>query len=285
MIRIYSILSLLIACLLLRAQAFSQSLQSANPLLQLDLETAYETRAFLHFYSAPATEVLPLFLSISPQAHQAEEDNIRKELDGFITGLKKKQSAYKSDERFLNYMFYKVHRKFLKHYTRYPDFLSLFTKGQYDCVTGTALYAYLLDSLGYTYTIQEKEYHIYLLVTAHSGQPNTGTFLIESTDPLYGFVSEPSAIKERIEWYESEENSVNDGFQYNFEINNTINLVELAGLAYYNSAVAHYNRQQFAKAIVQLKKAKFLYESQRMDAFMGLIDNTVATMPQSKLTR
>ncbi len=279
---------LLIACLLLRVPALSQSLQSANPLLQLDLETAYETRAFLQFHRAPATQVLPLFLSISPQAHQSAEDNIRKELDAFIAGLKKKQSAYKNDERFLNYMFYKVHRKFLKHYTSYPDFLSLFTKGQYDCVTGTALYAYLLDSLGYDYTIQEKEYHIYLMITpqvAQNEQQKTKTFLIESTDPLYGFVSDPSAIQERIQWYESEENSAIGGFQYNFEINNTINLVELAGLAYYNSAVAHYNRQQFAEAIVQLKKAKFLYESQRMNAFMSLIDNTVATMPQSKLTR
>ena len=277
---------LLIACLLLRVPAFSQSLLSANPLLQLDLETAYETRAFLQFHRAPATtQVLSLFLSISPQAHQVEENNIRKELDAFVAGLKKKQSAYKNDERFLKYMFYKVHRKFLKHYTHYPEFLSLFAKGQYDCVTGTALYAYLLDSLGYKYTIQEKEYHIYMMVKAQNGQHKTKTFLIESTDPLYGFVSGPSAIQERIQWYENEENSAYGGFQYNFEINNTINLVELAGLAFYNSAVAHYNRQQFAKAVVQLKKAKFLYESQRMDAFMALIDNTVATMPQSKLDR
>jgi hypothetical protein len=259
-------------------------------LLQLDLESAYETRAFLNFHRTPATQVLPLFLAISPQAHPIEEDNIRKELNAFITLLKKKQSAYKDDERFLNYMFYKVHRKFLKHYSRYPDFLSLFKRGQYDCVTGTALYAYMLDSLGYTYSIQEREYHIYLLVTPQIAQneqhTRTDLFLIESTDPLYGFVSDSSAIQERIQWYESEGTSTtsNADFQYNFEIDNTINLVELAGLAYYNAAVAYYNRQQFSKAIIQLKKAKFLYESQRMNAFMGLIDNKLASMPQSKLT-
>lgn len=281
----------MIACLLLRVQSLSQSMLTTNPLVQLDLETAYETNAFLHFHRAPTDEVLPLLLAVNPQASPTVEVEIQKELEAFIAFLKKKQSAYKDDERFLRYMYYKVHRKYLKHYTPYPDFLSLFEAGQYDCVTGTALYAYLLDTLGYTYTIQELEYHIYLLVRPRATQNdlqqvNTDYFLIESTDPLYGFVSDYSAIQKRIQWYKSEENSetANSNYQYNFEINNTINLVELAGLAYYNSAVAHYNRQQFAKAMVQLKKAKFLYESQRMQAFMRVIDHTLASMPQSKLT-
>ena len=288
MIRIYAILPFMIACLLLQIQSRAQSLLSSNPLLQLDLETAYETKAFLHFHRAPAAQVLPLFLAVSPQAHQTAEDEIQKELDGFISFLKKKQSAYKDDGRFLQYMYYKVHNKYLKRYAQYPAFLSLFEAGQYDCVTGTALYAYLLDALGYTYTIQELKYHIYLLVRPREAQNDLqqAYFLIESTDPLYGFVSERSAIQKRIQWYNSEENSATatTNYQYNFEINNTINLVELSGLAYYNSAVAYYNRQQFDKATAQLKKAKFLYESQRMEAFMRLIDHTLATMPQSKLT-
>jgi hypothetical protein len=48
--------------------------------------------------------------------------------------------------------------------------------------------------------------------------------------------------------------------------------------------VAYHNRQQFGKAITQLKKAKFLYESQRMEAFLNLIDHTLASLPQRKLT-
>ena len=285
--RIYAILPFMIACLLLRVQSQAQSLLPTHPLVQLDLKTAYETRAFLHFHRA-ADKVLPLFLAVNSGAHQTAEDEIQKELDAFVAFLKKKQSAYKNDERFLQYMYYKVHHKYLKRYTQYPDFLSLFEAGLYDCVTGTALYAYLLDTLGYTYTIQELEYHIYLLVWPRETQNNSqqAYFLIESTDPQYGFVSNRSDIQKRIQWYNNEENSAtaNANYQYNFEINNTINLIELAGLAYYNSAVAHYNHQQFAKAITQLKKAKFLYESQRMEAFMNLIDDTLATMPQSKLT-
>jgi hypothetical protein len=278
----------MIACLLWQVQSQAQSLLSSNPLVQLDLETAYETSTFLHFHRAPTDLVLPLFLAVSPQAHQTAEDEIQIELDDFVTFLKKKQSAYKNDERFLQYMYYKVHNKYLKRYTQYPDFLSLFEAGQYDCVTGTALYAYLLDALGYTYTIQELKYHIYLLVWPRDIQNDSrqACFLIESTDPQYGFVSNRSDIQKRIQWYHNEENpaTANANYQYNFQINNTINLVELAGLAYYNSAVAHYNQQHFARAITQLKKAKFLYESQRMEAFMGLIDHTLATMPQSKLT-
>lgn len=269
------------ACLLIQAQAFSQSLSSTNPLLQLDLNSGYETQTFLQFNRSSTREILSLLLAVSPEAEQTIENEIQQNLDDLVSLLKKKQAAYNNEEKFLRYMYYKIHRKYLKHYTHYPDFLSLFNAGQYDCVTGTALYAYLLDTLGYDYTIKELAYHIYLLVEPQNNPKQT--YLIESTDPIYGFVSEKQAIEKRVNMYKDEESSANSGYQYNFKINNTINLEKLAGLAYYNSAVTYYNQQQFAKAIAQLKKANYLYHSQRMEAFRHLIDQTLTEMPQSKL--
>ncbi len=271
-------------------ESVSQTLHTANPLMQLDLKTAYETQAFLHYYRSPSTSVhtLPLLLAVNEQAHPSKEAKIRQELDKFVSHLKKKQSAYNDEEGFLRFMFYKVHRKYLKHYTSYPSFIDLFNTGKYDCVTGTALYAYLLDNLGYTFSIKELKYHIYLEVHPLAGKnvSQQDYFLIESTDPQYGFLSKPEDIQKRLAWYDNEESAAQtSNYQYTFEINNTINLTELAGLSYYNSAIVYYNRQQFAKAISQLEKAEFLYASQRMQAFMALIGQTIASLPQSKLTR
>lgn len=214
-------------------------------------------------------KMLTVFLQVDQQATaQATAQQLRT-LDTFIKELHDKRSRYRSEARFLSFFFRKVHRKFLKHYQRHTTLYELLEQGSYDCVTGTALYALLLDALNIPYQVHEFPYHVYLTLTTSQGD----TIMIESTDPQYGFVTDPREQTQRAKHYsrvatdESEE-----AYQYGFTIRESIGLTKLAGLSYFNEAVDRYNQQQFQAASDLLRRASQLYDSPRMEAFARLIN-------------
>ncbi len=101
-------------------------------------------------------------------------------------------------------------------------------KGEYDCVTGTIVYALILDKLNIEYEILEFPYHV-LIVLNIDGKD----IMLEATDPYYGFVTEEKDYLERIEFYKNQ--SQENAFL------RKIDLKQLAGLYYYNQAVEEYN--------------------------------------------
>ena len=214
-------------------------------------------------------ELLATLIRVEGEVDQQEIDQYHQQLTEFLSRLRRKQQKYKSERRFLSYFFYKVHRQFLKHYRAHTTLYDLMEKGDYDCVTGSALYALLLDGLGFTYQIHEFPYHVYLTVTT----ADQDTLLIESTDPLAGFVSDATEQKKRFDHYSQHPQDANAGYQYSFTIQENIGLVELAGLSYFNEAVAYYNHQEFQQALRWLRQAEHLYDSPRMEAFMRLVTN------------
>ena len=185
------------------------------------------------------------------------------QLNDFLGNLKARQLRCKSEEQFLAFLFYKVHRKFLKFYNSYSTFDHLLARGYYDCLTGTALYAYLLEGLGLEYEIFETKYHIYLVVHAQGKN-----ILFESTDPLNGFVNDPKEINDRVKAFEEDNlNGKSNGAYYEFkaDIFDAIDFMDLVGLLYYNQAVDAYNQQNFSTAIFHLEKAAKLYPSKRIE--------------------
>ena len=131
----------------------------------------------------------------------------------------------------------------------------------------------MLDGLNYSYQIFETDYHIYLIVKTKEGEE----IFFESTDPLYGFISDKKEIAERIERIRLD----NDGGQtaagnktyYDFELNvlREVNLRQLAGLQYFNQAVQHYNSQQFSQSEKALSKGQMLYPAERFERFSRLL--------------
>ena len=216
-----------------------------------------------------STEVLATFVGVGGEVTQDEINQQLAELSTFIHLMQRKRQKYRSERRFLSHFFYKVHRQFLKQYQSHTTLRDLLEQGHYDCVTGTALYALLLDALGISYQIHEFPYHVYLTVTTKE----QGTIMIESTDPQYGFVTDATEQAKRQQHY-SESIVADDAegyYQYNFSIQSTIGLTELAGLSYFNEAVEHYNNQEFQQATHLLKQANRWYRSPRTEAFEALI--------------
>ncbi len=243
-----------------------------------------------------STEMFALLMAARENLPAAQVKAYWQDLNDFTAQMQKKQAKYKREEAFVKYLFYKVHRKYLKQYRHETNFFELFDKGSYNCVTGTALYALLLDALKLDYTIRETPYHIYMMVylpqqnVSPSGYctPDVSTpddsVLIETTDPQ-GFITDHKAMQEAIKFYQtppSTSRSETPVYDYAFAIDERISLRQLAGLNYFNQAVARYNQQQLPEAKAYLEQAARLYPAKRMEALQTLIAQTAQKMSYSR---
>jgi hypothetical protein len=219
----------------------------------------------------------PTFLSLFIRQDIAPIDN--ETLQGYqqqyfelMEKLKAKQLVAKSDAVFLKHVFYSVHKKMLGEYSQYVSFDKIFEETQqYDCVTGTALYAIILQELGYEYEIHETDYHVYLVAKA-----NAKEYLFESTDPLNGFAWRTSEIKLRQEMVNktsvkinaqsafSGVSSSNETKQAPVYINNVVDLKALSGLHYYNQALKNFNEANYSLAFKLIMIAQGLHPTKRI---------------------
>lgn len=172
-----------------------------------------------------------------------------------------------------NRLFYHLQRKYMASFKHYDGFVKLFTDTTFNCVTGTALLAYMYQKNDFQYVIHERPYHTYLTV-----QKGRKTFVAESTDEYFGFRRMTQNVQEI---YDDDTVDTNPIFQMlgnypqlpkdGFTIYNEISLSELCGLLYYNEAVRLLQYGELDEAIVQLEKAFFLYESERIMTLLKFI--------------
>ncbi|MEO0332063.1 MAG: hypothetical protein AAF223_10305 [Bacteroidota bacterium] len=213
-------------------------------------------------------ELFDKFVAIQSDITAAEAQKQYDALNRSIQYLNRKLKKSKSTEQFLKHFFYYVHRNYLKNYQHHANLGDLLESGKYDCVSGTALYALLLDALHINFSVREMTYHMYLEIPLDGG-----IAIIESTDPLGGFISTESAIAKRLAQYQAEEA---DPEVYSQPIQAKVGMNELLGLSYFNAAVFHYNQQQLTPARQYLRQAIRWYPADRMYAFQAIIE-AVAT--------
>jgi tetratricopeptide (TPR) repeat protein len=157
--------------------------------------------------------------------------------------------------RMVKRVFDEGRRRFLHSYNKnYPHFDQLFTQGSYNCVTGTALYAWVLQRLGYPVQIHETAFHAYLTVQVeHTGVP------ARRHRPQVGLRERGRLRGKRALWYTGNE------LQKGVTFNRLISFRQLCGLQYYNQGVVAFNARDYDASLAYLRKALELYpESERI---------------------
>lgn len=220
---------------------------------------------------------IDLYASTDQQKGVAHENFVR-----FANKMASKRTSFRDDRAFLEHVFVKTHQKFLKDYEQYASFSELFEKGNYNCLTGTTIYALLLDHFDIDYSIIETNYHIFLTASTGNGQ-----ILIEATDPTHGLISDDTKIKNRIRYYR--QNDVQPSskklYYYSFDLYNEVSLNEVAGLLYYNHAVENYNEHKYQSAIDQLNLAFERYDSPRIEELSRVIQLAVIESTLDKTSK
>ncbi len=201
-----------------------------------------------------------LLTSGGSQGLKAEE-----RVDNLVDKLRTKQG--KSDRKFLGSIFNVIHRQLLKEYKQYSGFGEIFSNGRYDCLTATALYSLILERSGFEYSIIETNYHIFLMIKADDGE-----VLIESTDPIDGFVDDQMKIEERLIAYrQAESPSGKEYYPAQFNLFQAVDTQQLVGLLYFNQSVKAFNNQQWLEAANLIRQTKMYYDSPRVDEMEVLL--------------
>jgi hypothetical protein len=188
----------------------------------------------------------------------------------FVHKLEHKRTSCKDDQAFLRLVFSKTHQQFLRNYQDYAAFSTLLNKGTYNCLTGTALYALLLNHFEIEYEVIETNYHIFLLASTAKGR-----ILFEATDPSHGFVEDAAQIEKRLAEYKGndvqEKRSDKTYYRLTCSLYKPVSLEEMTGLLHYNLAIEAYNNNQLHVSITHLDKAAEVYHSQRMEELTRII--------------
>lgn len=214
------------------------------------------------------------WLAIS-KASPAEAQQAVARIDRFVVSLKEPGQGSK---RHLAKVFRKVHAEYLKEYEAYADFHAVFDEGKYDCLTATTLFSQVLSDLNYSFKIIETNYHIFILV-----QTEDGVALLETTDRIGGFVTDPKVLARRTEGYRKNElvnsNVAGDAYRYQYRCNlyQEVSADQLSGLLVFNQSVKAYNGGDWLASARLLEEAHSLYATGRCFELGDILVRTLVT--------
>ncbi len=203
---------------------------------------------------------------------------LKNSLEDLFDELHRERIKYPSDQKFLARVFSKLFDTYLYKYKALTNFTQTIEQKEFDCLTGTLLFALTLEKFGFQYAIHETNYHVYLTVKTSEGE-----VLIEATDRKFGFEKNKNFIAKRIRGYhyqyEQIKENTKQAYTSLFKIERQISLTELIGLQYFNNAVNAYNKKDSEKAIDLLKKSLQLYDAGRGTELMILSINQYLQNP------
>ena len=203
------------------------------------------------------------------RAVQADDSVPEAVWQSLVEELDIKAAKHSADLNLLRQIFQKTHQKLFKKYEQHSTFNTMLAEGKYDCVSGSAALGMLLERYNYNYDIVETDYHVFIVVNLDGKK-----IVLESTLPIGGMITTPSEVEKYLAAYKPTElselkvlNQRLAGPDIDYSDNVTfrkVDLKQLAGLQYYNDAIAHFNSQAFGLAVEQLSKAYLLYPSDRI---------------------
>lgn len=181
---------------------------------------------------------------------------VYQQMESFYDRVKSKKFAKKQSLSSLRKLYRFTSKQFIHNYQSYTFLPQMVGEKKYDCVSSALLYSFLLEELGFNYSIYLTKTHTYL--TVHIDEKDV---ILETTDPTYGLITNPKEIKKQIEAYKAE--SISKALPYN-ELADTackqISLQELVGVHFYNLFLYHYQNRDFDSAAKAFKKAAYLYK-------------------------
>jgi tetratricopeptide (TPR) repeat protein len=173
-----------------------------------------------------------------------------------------------------------IHGEILKQYRSDAFFEDIFNTGDFNCVTASALYAIVLDSLSIPFQIKVMPYHVFLII-----DPGNTNIKIETTSTENGIISFSmntqknfvSFLKENKLITETEFAKASDEilFQKYYYPQENINIRKLAGIQYYNMSILTYQLGKQLEAVNLMEKANFLFPNTKFSYIQNFLSYAI----------
>jgi hypothetical protein len=256
--RIYAALVLIGFVLLCHAKTDSVTIN----LSQLQYASDFEQKQFDALSKSGAFNPLLFLYCLDSTTTGASAAQFEQKLNTFFDE-KLNAAAGKNNEKAIKAIFREIHDNLLSKYTTESRFERLLDKGEYNCVTASALYALAFERYHIPYQLRSTTSHVYVIAN-----PGPDQLIIESTDPIGGAFKYSDAYKKSyidlqlkqkmISKEEYNQATTEELFQKYFYTSDTINLKQLIGYHYYNDGLSLLSNEQYEPAVNQLKKAYYL---------------------------
>ncbi len=211
---------------------------------------------------------IDLFMGISQAADQQQLLLANQFVEKIAAEVRNPIAERKTMAKKLEYLQKVLHEKYLLKYQFIIDFPELVASGTFNCVTGTALYALVLQKLGIEFQVYERPNHVYLTA-------GTEATIIESTDPKKGVFMPSDRLQKAIarsliasdlaSEQEIAEKSASSLFLNVYLKDEKITLRQLAGLHYKNDALLALEAAEWALARQQALKSLYLYPCKQIE--------------------
>jgi tetratricopeptide (TPR) repeat protein len=269
-----------IGSILLSSGLYSQPEQDIVRFEDLYFYSYFEEAAFYNF-SRDSKDMLMLFAAIDPDVNEKIFTEFKKDLQQELARLRSRKFLRAKPEKQVGLIYNYVNTQVLTRYQEKILFPHLFVNGTFNCLTASAYYGFLLDTLGIPYYFMETYDHVHPV--AFPGQKQ---IKIETTDRITGIQYYDDKLKEKFVNYllqagritreEYYAKSTEDLFNEYFLPQTNIGLTELAGLHYMNDALYRFDAGHYQEAFQQIKKAYYIYPSERMlTLFQFILANTL----------
>jgi hypothetical protein len=235
---------------------------------ELSFKNEMEEKVFSDFSCGKAIDSILVFLTPYPKEAAINPDAFKEKINNCVNELQP-QLIGKSETKKVKLIYDVVHKTFFKVYKLTNSFCDIFQKGEYNCVSATALYAIIFSKLGIPVQIKEMPTHVFL-----EAYPGTSKVVLETTAPDKGYYQFSDEIKEGyvkslsrrkvISKEEMDTTSVAVLFNRYYFSSEDISLIQLAGIQYSNFGIYYNDDRNYSNAVEELKKSYSLYPSERI---------------------
>ncbi|MBD0403616.1 hypothetical protein [Flammeovirga sp. EKP202] len=248
---------------LLFVSLFSTAQTPIYTLEELSFLTEREKQAFENYIN-DSTQFLPLLVEMGENSNPELYAKVDKKLQSLYAYLEGLKVASKKPKKQIQIIYNEVHKAFFKKYVEVIPFYKIFTDGEYNCATATAIYAMVLDHFEIPYQIKEKPNHVYLIA-----YPEQESIVMESTTPsdtklitmnmkMKSNIIDALIKDKLVTESEVKLKGVNEVFNEYFFNDKNINFKELISWLYANEGYAYIIDEYFKDALEQMKKADYI---------------------------
>lgn len=235
--------------------------------IDLSFKNEQEKLAFDETNLSNSNNIISLLLISYDKENVYEKSKAINSIDACVSKLKDITNG-KNEVKKVKITYDYVHKEFLKVYKLKNSFADIFSKGEYNCVSASALYALVFEKLEIPYKVIDAPQHVYLIA-----YPNTHKILIETTDPENGYFQFNETYINQfvkslfntkfISQDEYEKYSANDLFNKYYFNSSNLTIKDLISLQYSNYAVYHTDDKNYKDAINEIEKAYYINNYQR----------------------
>lgn len=235
--------------------------------------SGFEKNIFYNFCDSLPVRPIEVLLAFQYNNASPPAENI---VQAFCQSMESKRFSKLKREKQIKEINNQVITLFLKKYEKEASFNDLFTTGNYNYVTASALYALVLDYFRIDYQILETPELVFLIADPQDSRFMMQTSLsvkrtIPQMETVYRSTGFDNTFKKYFAEYllnnqyisqsEYKQNSIDLLFGKYYLYSKTINSLQLAALQYLNKGVLAYEAKGYEVAASNFEKAHILYPS------------------------